>query len=134
MERVWLSLFLGIAAPSWLGACVDGVGLDGSARQCLLPRAIACCLGAELGAQDAFRFPHHLEAGLLVSSGIGGIHAFHVLLLRGHKPFAVGRSIDPISMACRSCNYSSAGCVGQAGVSWWGDAKSLVEGPLRENR
>ena len=126
--------FLGIPAPSWLGACVDGVCLEGLARQCLLSRAIVCCLGAELAAQDAFCFPHHLEAGLLVSSGIGGIHAFHVLLLRGHKPFAVGRSIDPIRLACRSCNYSSAWRRDRQVCKGGATPKSLAEGPLRENR
>ena len=99
------------------------VFLVASARQCLLARAIVCWFIAELTAQDAFCFTHHFEAGLFVSGGVGSVHAFHVLLLRGHKPFAVGRSIDPIRMACRSGNYSSARCVGQAGVPWWCDAK-----------
>ena len=94
-----------------------------SARQRSLSRAIACWLGAEFTAQDAFCPSHHFQAGLLVSSGVGSVHALHVLLFRSHKPFAVGRSIGPIQMARRSCNYSSVRCVGWVGVQRWGDAK-----------
>lgn len=78
-----------------------------SACQRFFPRAIGCLLGTALSAQEAFCLPHHLEAGFPVSSGVGSVHTFHVLLLRGHKPFAVRRSIDPIRAARRSLNYSS---------------------------
>ena len=94
-----------------------------SARQRSLSRAIVRWLGAEFTAQDPFCPSHHFQAGLLVSSGVGSVHALHVLLFRSHKPFAIGRSIGPIRMARRSCNYSSARCVGRVGVQRWGDAK-----------
>ena len=104
-------------------AALGFVGFFASARQRSPSRAIACWLVAEFTAQDAFCPSHHFQAGLLVSSGVGSIHALHVLLFRGHKPFAVGRSIGPIRMARRSCNYSSVRCVGWVGVQRWGDAK-----------
>ena len=98
--------------------------MKASVHQRSLPEAIGCLLGAELSAQDAFCFPHHLQAGLAVSSGVGSVHAFHVLLFRGHKPYAIGRIIDPIRRARRSWNYSSTlRCARQPGVQRWGDAK-----------
>ena len=97
-----------------------------SGRQRPVSRAIARWLGAEFTPQDAFCPSHHFQAGLPVSSGVGSIHALHVLLFRSHKPFAVERSIGPIRMARCSCNCSSASCVGRAGVQWWDNAKEPV--------
>ena len=94
-----------------------------SPRQRSLSRPVTCWLGAKLTAQGAFRSSHHFQAGLPVSSGVGSVHALHVLLFRSHKPFAVGRSIGPIRMARRSCNYSSARGVGRVGVQRWVHAK-----------
>ena len=115
-------------------AALGFVGFFASARQRSFSSAIACWLGAEFTAQDAFCPSHHFEAGLPVSSGVGSVHAFHVLLLWGHKPFAVGRSIDPIRLACRSCNYSSAWRRDRQVCKGGATPKSLAEGPLRENR
>ena len=58
--------------------------ISASACQRLRARAVACLLGTELASQDAFRLSHHFEAGLSVSSGVGSVHAFHVLLFRCH--------------------------------------------------
>ena len=65
-------------------AALGFLEISSSARQRLLVRALACWLGTELAAQDAFRLSHHFEAGFPVSSGVGSVHAFHVLLLRCH--------------------------------------------------
>ena len=65
-------------------AALGFLEISASARQRLLVRALACWLGTELAAQDAFRLSHHFEAGFPVSSGVGSVHAFHVLLLRCH--------------------------------------------------
>ena len=92
----------------------------------LLLRTVACLFGPELPAKDACCLLHHFQVGLLVSRGVGSVHALHILLFRSHKPFAVERSIGPTRMARRSCNCSSASCVGRAGVQWWDNAKEPV--------
>ena len=77
-----------------------------SARHHFVYRAIRGKLNSELASKGAFGFPQHLEASLPISRCIGSIHALHVLLFRGHTPFANGRSIGAIQIARRSWNYS----------------------------
>ena len=109
-------------------------GVESLASQDLVQADAVESLGTAPTAQDAFSLPHQFEPSLLVSSGVGSVHAFHVLLLWGHKPFAVGRSIDPIRLACRSCNYPSAWRRDRQVCKGGATPKSLAEGPLRENR
>ena len=77
-----------------------------SARHHFVYRAIRGKLNSELASQGAFSFPQHPETSLQINRCIGSIHALHILLFRGHTPFANERSIGAIQIARRSWNYS----------------------------
>ena len=90
-------------------------------------------LSTALSAHDAFCLQHYFETGLTVSSGVGSFYESNEILPRSHKPFAVGRSVDPIRVARRSLNYSFAkGAKGLPLVDgsvtiWWQDKQFAME-------